>query len=427
MWQRLFSRGRRQKARPMIEPAQPRLSRQLNASEGFTPTQPRKTRSMFTGRQSELDLIVQGLTEDRAHIVLYSERGRGKTSLANVVVETLRRSGLIVVRTQCDSGSSFDSVMRGLLGDLPATFLKTPPAEGEDAGCVSAFPKAALRPDDVIAVLPKLRTRMLICVIDEFDRMPEMSSRTMFADTIKQASDRGVRLLFMVIGVADSLEQLIGQHPSIQRNILAVPLPLMSDDNISALVETGARAAELSIPSALVAKVRAISRGMPYIAHLLGLRIAQATGQRGSRTVNELDFKRAVDRLIVETPPSVVRRYDDLTEGGTNSVMIAALDAASRGRQDSWGRISVDHQGNPGVLLGGARLDCASWLRLRDSDVLHPSAGKPGHVTYTDRALLQYALLRASAVAAPSATTAERAPPALEPATLVASPHLNSP
>ena len=383
-------------ARPPIVPAQSGHTRQLRASEAYTPTQPRTTRSALTGRQQELATITQGLTEDRSHVVLYSERGRGKTSLANVAVEALRRSGTIVVRTQCESASTFDSVMRGLLSDLPATFLKTLPSDGNSASCESALPQGPVRPDDMIAALGKLRTRSLVCVIDEFDRVQDSASRTMLADTIKQASDRTLSLLFLIIGVSDSLEQLIGQHPSIQRNILSVPLPLLSDENIAALIQTGAQEAQFRFPPALVAKVTDISRGMPYVAHLLGRRIAQATGQRGSRAVDERDFATAIERLIQETPPSVVQHYDELTSDGCDAEAILGLNAAARCKQDSWGRIVVIPQANGTMLLGGTRLSGPCWSRLQATGVLRPCAGKSGHLAYADRALIQYALLRAS-------------------------------
>src|SRR5229473_2109553 len=79
------------------------------------------------GRAPELRRILQALQEDRAHVVLYSERGRGKTSLANLVVESLRRSGSIVARHTCEAGTSFDSLMRGLMHDLPPSLLAVRP------------------------------------------------------------------------------------------------------------------------------------------------------------------------------------------------------------------------------------------------------------------------------------------------------------
>ena len=418
--------GARRAARQMPVPAQPGQARQLRASEAYTPTQPRMTRSALTGRQHELMTIALSLTEDRAHVVLYSERGRGKTSLANVVVEALRRSGMIVVRAQCESASTFDSVMRGLLCDLPATFLKVPPADGESAGCASALPRTPVRPEDVVAALSKLRTRSLICVIDEFDRVQDPASRTMLADTIKQASDRNLPLLFLIIGVSDSLEQLIGQHPSIQRNILPVPLPLLSDENIAALIETGATAAQLRFPPALVARITELARGMPYVAHLLGRRIAQAAGQRGSHSVDEHDFATAIDRLILETPPSVVQHYDELTTDGQDAELVFGLAAAARCKQDIWGRIRTVPQADGGVMLGGLRLSGPCWSRLQAAGVLRPCAGKPGHLVYADRSLIQYTLLRASTLRQAEPARMERTLPPDRPAVMTGS-NLHSP
>ncbi len=188
--------------------------KQLRPSEVFTPTQPRVGREALIGRQEEIEIIVQALIEDKAHVVLYSERGRGKTSLANIIIEGLRRSGLIVAQRSCEASSTFDSIMRGLARSLPATLLATPLRAEECQGCEAALPRAPLRPADVVDLQPRLSVGLLICVIDEFDRVQDAATRTLLADTIKQVSDRGLPLLFMIIGVSDSLEQILGQHPS---------------------------------------------------------------------------------------------------------------------------------------------------------------------------------------------------------------------
>jgi tRNA(Met) C34 N-acetyltransferase TmcA len=89
----------------------------------FTPTQPKAGRRYLVGRAREQARIVQALLEDRAHVVLYSERGRGKTSLANWVIETLRRSGVMVGRYTCDATTTYDELARGAVRDLPASLV----------------------------------------------------------------------------------------------------------------------------------------------------------------------------------------------------------------------------------------------------------------------------------------------------------------
>ena len=412
LWRRLMRRGGPGgRTRPVIAPvAAVRPAEPRRAGEVYTPTQPRTTRSMFIGRQREIETIVQALVEDRAHVVLYSERGRGKTSLANIIVEASRRSGLIVARAQCDAASTFDSLMRALLRSLPASLMQGSGVQASGSeGCEGVLPAGPVRPDDVAATMPKLRVRSLICVVDEFDRVLDLASRTLLADTIKQASDRGLPLLFMVIGVSDSLEQLIGQHPSINRNVVAVPLPLMSDENIAAVIETGAREAGLDFPAPLVARVADLSRGMPHAAHLLGLRVAQAAARRTSRRIEERDFDVAIERLVGETPHPVVQEYDDLVSGGTDAEMEAALAAVVRCRQDSWGHIPFTVE-RDGVVAGGVGISRRCWARLREAGVLRACEGKAGHLAFGNRAFTQYVLLRSERGAAAGGAGAHSLP-----------------
>jgi hypothetical protein len=72
-------------------------------SEAFTSTQPKLGRCRLTGRKVELARALPALQEDEAHVVLYSERGRDKTSLSNLMVELLRLSGIIVAWHTCEA------------------------------------------------------------------------------------------------------------------------------------------------------------------------------------------------------------------------------------------------------------------------------------------------------------------------------------
>ena len=91
-------------SRPTEPTGSPRRQEPRGAAspnEVFTPTRPRAGRKTLVGRQVELGRILDGLLDDNAHVVLYSERGRGKTSLSNLTMEQLRRRGVIVARCAC--------------------------------------------------------------------------------------------------------------------------------------------------------------------------------------------------------------------------------------------------------------------------------------------------------------------------------------
>jgi hypothetical protein len=261
----------------------------------------------------------------------------------------------------------------------------------------------------VVTLLPRLRLSSLICVVDELDRIVDPDTRTMLADTIKQLSDRSVPLLFMLIGVSDNLEQLLGQHPSIQRALVALPLPLLSDDEISDIVEKGAKDAGLIFPGDLVSAIVKISRGMPYVAHVLGLRVAQAAARRNTNFVKWVDFNSALERLVRQAPSDVLRHYDDLTSNGKDEATAWALRVIATCPQDPWGSIRVIETPGEKALLGGQRVSWAGWSKLCEHGVVRRCFGNPGSVVVTQRSLVQHiqlqeALRRHAAIARETGT-----------------------
>lgn len=393
MLSKLFGRTPRSAA-PLqrIEPPPPVRPPVLQPGDAFTPTQPRQGRREIAGRQEELQRILQALQEERAHVVLYTERGRGKTTLANLVISTLRQKGVIVARHTCEAGSSFDSVMRGLARDLPRSLLATHDA-GNGVGCEGALPPGELRPRDVVALMSKLLCRSLVCVVDEFDRIEDPGTRTRLADTIKQVSDGGVPLLFMVVGVSENLEQILGQHPSIQRNLVAVQLPLLRDADVVMILEQGAEDAGFTLFPGAAVRAAAIARGSPYMAQLLGLRLVQAAARRGDKMVLPADLTAAAERLVEDVPQRTASLYASLTSGGADGEMVRALRALATAEQDTWGRVRVMPSFRDGVAVGQAHIKAERWARILDSGAVQPTAGGYGLYAFPERSFLHHILL----------------------------------
>lgn len=376
----------------------------LQATDVFTPTQPRRGRRNVTGRQTELARILQAIWEEQAHVVLYTERGRGKTSLANLVVETLRQGGVIVARHSCEAGDTFDSIIRALARDLPHALLAVP-ASDQGIGCEPALPATELRPRDVVALPAKLTCRRLVCLIDEFDRIEDNPTRTRIADTIKQLSDSAIPLAFLIVGVSENLEQILGQHPSIQRNLVAVQLPLLADADIGRIIEGGMNAAGCTMFDGAIPRIAALARGGPYLAQLIGMRLVQAARRRDSSVVSEADFDSAVAQLVAEAPTHAAALFSVLTTGGADAEMLRALRALVSGEQDIWGRINVLPSFREGVALGNTHLTAAIWTRILDSGLVRPVPAESFRFAFQDRNVMHHILLRTQDRPAPSAFT----------------------
>ena len=384
------------------------------AARVFTPTLPKPGVRQLTGRAPELKRILQALLDERAHVVLYSERGRGKTSLANAVVEGLRRADVAVGRYTCDASSDFDSILRGIARSLPMAFL-TSHAPPESEGCEAALPARTVRPEDVVDLPGKLSCDTLVAVIDEFDRVTDAITRTRLADTIKQLSDRDVKLRFLVMGVAENLDQIIGQHPSIQRSVLGVHLPLFTDRDVASLLAKASQESGFIFPPDALARVTVLARGMPYMAQLLGLRLTQAALSRNSATISPADFDTGVAQMLSEANPSTAALYDKLTDRGRGTEMVRSLRRLATAPQDAWGRMEVARLLDGSVTIGGRRLSAPCWDRLLENGVLAMVGNDETTAIFADRPLMHHVLLLAANDIAEMTEPGDRAPVPLRP------------
>jgi len=389
-WERLGDlkppkRGASSAARPGV----------VSASDAFTPTRPRSGARTLVGREAEIARILEAIMDENAHVVLYSERGRGKTSLSNLVADSFRKRGAIVARHTCDANSDFDSMMRGLMRNLAPSLLSIRPMEAGQEGCEAALPTRHLRPADIPLVIERLTCPFVLFLVDEFDRIQDTETRTKLADTIKILSDHAIRMHFMIVGVSATLEQIIGQHPSIQRNIVAIHLPLLTDDEIALMLEKGGRQAGLQFSEEAKELVVFVARGMPYMAQLLGLRVTQAALRRAATSVIREDLVSAVNRLLDEAGSGVLMIYRALTESEVGEDMHAVLRRLATARQDERGRMSIVKSGGD-VVVGGIRLTQEAWSLLIAAGALAPPDGDGTTTQILDRPLFYHVQLLAA-------------------------------
>ena len=89
------------------------------------------------------------------------------------------------------------------------------------------------------------------------------------ADTIKSLSDHSAAPTLMLVGVADSVEQIVGDHRSVERALVQVQMPRMSLDELMEAIDKGAGELEMGITNVARARIARLSEGLPYYTHLL--------------------------------------------------------------------------------------------------------------------------------------------------------------
>jgi hypothetical protein len=150
-------------------------------------------------------------------------------------------------------------------------------------------------------------TRVLI-VLDEFDRCESPEFQRNIAEFLKNLSDRSVRVQLVIAGVAANLRDLMDQGPKMQRNILALAIPKMSDQEIGELVDNGQEASGLTFDGGAKQSIVSIANGSPYLASLLSQHAGLSAIERESLTVTVDDTLTALAEALSELEGRMTRR-----------------------------------------------------------------------------------------------------------------------
>jgi len=246
-----------------------KMQRVAAVSRAFTPGTPVGRLDMLAGRTNQLTDIVSAVSMTGQHVGLYGERGVGKTSLANVLSEVfdsvLVRDKFQSARINCTTDDTFTTIWENVFAELGA--------EGD------WMEAETLTPEIVRRALQDLDTEPLI-VLDELDRLTDDDALTGLADTIKTLSDHATEATIVLVGVASSIGDLIGEHASISRALVQIEMPRMSRGELADIITKGCEEAEIAALQPAVDEIVALSEGLPHYTHLLAL-------HAGLRAVND--------------------------------------------------------------------------------------------------------------------------------------------
>jgi Cdc6-like AAA superfamily ATPase len=302
----------------------------------FTPSQPVAERKFFAGREDVLRTIIRSIEDQRLHVVIYGERGIGKTSLMHVLTQAASEARYIVVYTSCGAHSSFDETFRSAAAEIPLLFhsgFSPTTAEAEKGSSLAdLLPTEPLTPRKFGDLCSKLTGTRVLIILDEFDRVDEGSFRRDVAELIKNLSDRLGRVQLVLAGVAADLTELVEHIPSIRRNIFALRVPKMSEAEVLQIVANGEREADIKFDPNASAFVVTVARGSPYIASLICHHAAHAALDEGRSTVLPADVAKAVAQAVGEfearVPSPVQNQVRRLFNQGAGESMALTARAA---------------------------------------------------------------------------------------------------
>lgn len=270
----------------------------------FTPSQPVLSHRMFAGRTEVLRTLIRSIEDQRLHVVLYGDRGIGKTSLLHILSQLAREARYIVRYSSCGEETDFSTMMRAIARDIPllyhADFAPTSAEIESGRSLADLLPEGQVTVPQISDVLAKVSNTRVLLILDEFDRAHSHAFRRSMAELIKNLSDRSSRVQIVIAGVAANLTELIEHIPSIRRNILGLQVPNMSNTEVEELLHNGEKISGITFDRDAIAFISAVAYGSPYIASLLGQHAGLAAVDRGATQVEKADVAEAINRSADE-------------------------------------------------------------------------------------------------------------------------------
>jgi hypothetical protein len=272
--------------------------------EAFMPSQPVLSRNMLAGRTGPLQDLIQAVEDHRVHVVLYGERGIGKTSLLGVFAELAQDADYLVVRENCGADTTFDELFRSISSKIPLIYagaLDATEAQSRPSGTMAdLLPQSALGPNQVSRLWSSIVGTRVLVILDEFDRTDNTEFHRDVVELLKNLSDTAARIQLVIAGVAQTLSTLLGHSPSIRRNVAGLALSAMTDREIAELIELGERHAAISFEPAAKEEIVDLARGRPYLTRLIAHHASLRAVTSRRMTVDLGDVEYAVERALVE-------------------------------------------------------------------------------------------------------------------------------
>jgi len=318
-----------------------KFERIARANRVFTPGYPVQQKDLFSGRAQQLDRTIESLMAPGRHPVIFGQRGVGKTSLANILGQALQK--LICVKVSCDGSDTFATIWNRVFYTASVSFKQQTLGFISNESTKSVTLADALghdpntaKPAEIADLLRRIGGYCVV-ILDEFDKVADAQTKSAFADLIKIVSDTAERVTIVLVGVAENIHELIGEHPSIDRNLVQIELPLMSDQEIRGIFETGMGKLGLSVDASVVSQIPALAEGFPHYAHLLGICSAKACAENEETQLTPSLFDIACNLAVEDAIEKYREAYAKATSTTQSSRYPQILTACGYARTDGRG------------------------------------------------------------------------------------------
>ncbi|MEM9346611.1 MAG: AAA family ATPase [Planctomycetota bacterium] len=291
----------------------------LLAGQAFSPSAPITHKEVFAGRTPQIHRVVDAINQAGQSVLIYGERGVGKTSLANVMDDfylSISNQRIFAPHITCDGDDVFHSIWMKVIGEKDR---KRPTASLSDQ-CMQEIDnvvddaEGSLTPHCIRSLAETItQTHLFIPIIDEFDRVEDEVSIRLFTDTIKALSDHSRSTTIILVGVGDTIDDLISEHESVERALVQVLMPRMDANESIQILDNSVPTTGVSFSEDARNMIVAIAQGLPHYTHSLGLYAVREAASDRCWIVDLSHVERAIEVVIENSQQSLKRAYHTAT------------------------------------------------------------------------------------------------------------------
>lgn len=218
----------------------------------------------------------------------------------------------LVVKINTHQGDSFSDVWRRALDEV--YWNEDKPTMGFDTAMMTE--RVSLRAvfgisdepsiDEIRRALSNLKRSVFI--FDEFDR-GSSSVKSAFTDLVKTLSDYAVDTTIVIVGVSDTVDDLVRDHASIVRSIVQVQLPRMTERELKDILEKASKVLNVSFSDEAASLIVRMSQGLPHYTHLIGLHATREAAKRLSATIENRDVHTSFSKAVRQAIQTIQEKY----------------------------------------------------------------------------------------------------------------------
>ncbi|HUT01934.1 MAG TPA: AAA family ATPase [Phycisphaerae bacterium] len=251
----------------------------------FTPFAPIELPDFFVGRRDEIDTLVTELGAPGRQVAIYGDRGVGKTSLAMLCSFFANRPEEDTYFMRCTREMTYKDIFGELLRDASAAYVpdKRETTKSRRHGLRARYAEISRGSNSksterilngAFKIGPGLLLSIFgdtdgLLIVDEFDRVQDEDTHVRMAETLKQFSDARSRTKILVVGVADSLSNLLRAHSSLARSVAEIRLDRMKVDELGAILDRGEERLKIAFSPEVRRRIVHLADGFAHYAHLL--------------------------------------------------------------------------------------------------------------------------------------------------------------